>query len=197
VAWWTLRPALTQVEHLAGASTSSSLVALGVLAEKVGLRLAVAALTWGAVDYLWRRNQRRKTLRMSRDEVRREHKEREGDPVLRAERQRLHREFLQNHRIDEVRSAKLVVTDSGLRAVALAYVADATGPPLVIAKGERLLARKIIEMAREGGVLVAEDAVLVQGLVDVEEGNEIPEALYQPVAEWLTQSEKSPNTRSS
>ena len=195
VAWSALRPALAQVAHLAGASTASCLEVLGAVSEKLGLRLAVAALAWGAVDYLRRRQQHRKTLRMSWDEVRREHKEREGDPVLRAERQRQHREFLQNHRIDEVRRAKLVVVDSGPRAVALAYDASASGPPVVIAKGERLLAQKIVEMAREGGVLVAENAVLVQALGDVEEGNEIPETLYQPVAACLTQSEKAVQAR--
>jgi type III secretion protein U len=192
LAWWTLRPALPDVAHLFGASASSSLAALGTLAERLGLRLVLAVVAFAAVDYLWRRHQHTKALRMTRDEVRREHKEREGDPLLKAERQRLHREILQQH--DEVRRAKLVVVDSGHRAVALGYDPDAAQAPVVVAKGEGLVASKMVNLARDCGVWVFEDAVLAQRLFAVEEGSDIPEALYQPVAEAMAGEEGSPAT---
>jgi type III secretion protein U len=189
LAWWTLRPALPDVAHLYGASAGSTLAALGTLAEKLGLRLALAVVAFGAVDYLWRRHQHTKALRMTRDEVRREHKEREGDPLLKAERQRLHREILQQH--DEVRRAKLVVVDSGHQAVALGYAPDESQAPVVMAKGEGQVASKMVAVARESGVWVFQDAVLAQRLFDVEEGSEIPEALYQRVAEAMAGEDES------
>jgi type III secretion protein U len=189
LAWWTLRPALPDVAHLFGASAGSTLVALGALAEKLSLRLVLAVVAFAAADYLWRRHQLMKALRMSRDEVRREHKEREGDPLFKAERQRLHRELLQQN--DQVRRAKLVVVDSSHLAVVLDYAPDETQAPVVVAKGEGLVASKMVTVARESGVGVFQDAVLARRLLDVEEGSEIPEALYQPVAEAMAGEDAS------
>ena len=85
----------------------------------------------------------------------------------------------------DVRKADFVVVNPDHIAVAVRYDKEAKGAPEVIAKGERLLAEKIKEAAREAGVPIFRDVTLARSLRDVEEGDEIPELLYQAVAEIL------------
>lgn len=185
LAWWTLAPALSDVAHLAGAPAGSALALFGLLGARLGLRLAAAAAVLGAADYLWQRHRHAKSLRMSREELKREHKESEGDPLHKAERQRLHREILEQQMIDEVRRANLVLVDHDRLAVALCYDPDQTGAPVVVAKGERLVAAMIREVAREARVPVLGGGALAQALREVEEGDEIPESAFEAVAELL------------
>jgi flagellar biosynthesis protein FlhB len=192
LAWWTLVPALPDLAHLAGASPGSALAVFGLLGARLGLRLAVAAVVLGAADYLWQRHRHAKSLRMSREEWKREYKESEGDPLHKAERQRLHREILQQQMIDDVRRAKLVLVDGDRVAVALRYDPDGPGAPVVVAKGERLVAAMIREVARETGVPIFGEPTLAQTLREVEEGDEIPESAFEAVAQLLARSlEKS------
>jgi flagellar biosynthesis protein FlhB len=164
----------------------------GLLGARLGLRLAVAAVVLGAADYLWQRHRHAKSLRMSREEWKREYKESEGDPLHKAERQRLHREILQQQMIDDVRRAKLVLVDGDRVAVALRYDPDGPGAPVVVAKGERLVAAMIREVARETGVPIFGEPTLAQTLREVEEGDEIPESAFEAVAQLLARSlEKS------
>jgi type III secretion protein U len=185
LAWWTLSPALSDLAHLAGAPAGSALEVFGFFGERLGLRLAVAAAVLGAADYLWQRHRHAKSLRMSREEVKREHKESEGDPLHKAERQRLHREMLERQMIDEVHLANLVVVGGDHLAVALRYDPVEAGAPVVVAKGERLVAGMIRDVAREAGVPVWGDGALAQSLREVEEGDEIPEAIFEAVAKLL------------
>jgi type III secretion protein U len=192
LAWWTLAPAWSDVGHLAGLPVGSALALFGLLGARLGLRLATAAAVLGAADYLWQRHRHAKSLRMSREEVKREHKQTEGDPLHKAERQRLHREMLERQTIDEVRRANLLVVDGDRLAVALRYDPDQAGAPVVVAKGERLVAAMISNVAREAGVPVLGDAVLAQALREVEEGGEIPESTFEAVAQLLARAlEKS------
>jgi type III secretion protein U len=185
LAWWTLAPALADVAHLAGRPANSALALFGVLGERLGLRLAVAAAVLGVADYLWQRHRHTKSLRMSRDEIKRERKESEGDPLHKAERQRLHREIVEQQMIDDVRLAKLVLIDGDRLAVALGYDPDQPDAPVVVAKGERLVAAMITGVAREAGVPVLADAGLALALREVEQGDEIPESAFEAVAQAL------------
>jgi flagellar biosynthesis protein FlhB len=125
---------------------------------------------------------------MSHEEVKREHKEREGDPLHKVERQRLHREILEQQMIDDVRRAKLVVVDGDRIAVALGYDPDQADAPVILAKGERLVAGLIRDAAREAGVPLWTDAALVQALRAVEPGDEIPESAFEAVAQLLARA---------
>jgi flagellar biosynthesis protein FlhB len=139
----------------------------------------------GILDYLWQWHQYRKRMKMSREEVKREYKESEGDPQHKAERHRLHKQILEQRMVDAVRKADFVVVNPDHIAVAVRYDKEAQQAPLVVAKGERLLAERIKEAAREAGVPIFRDVNLARALRDVEEGDEIPEALYEAVAEIL------------
>ena len=185
LTWVTIRPLLAGLAALAGASPARILVAIGALAERLALRVALVALAIGLGDYLLARRRHLRGLRMTRDEVKRETKESEGDPSHRAERQRLHRELTEQRMVAEVRKADFVVVNPDHIAVALRYERDGDGAPVVVARGERLLAERIKAAAREAGVPIFRDVTLARSLGELAEGQEIPAALYEAVAEIL------------
>ena len=87
--------------------------------------------------------------------------------------------------LDDVRKADFVVINPDHIAVALRYDRDGDAAPVVVARGERLLAERIKQIAREAGVPVFRDVTLARSLRDLPEGDEIPPALYEAVAEIL------------
>jgi flagellar biosynthetic protein FlhB len=148
-------------------------------------RTMLVFIVVAAIDFLYQRRAFLKELRMTRYEVQQELKQTEGDPQHKAERQRLHRDLLQHGMLEAVRTADCVIVNPTHLAVALRYDRDAMGAPQVIAKGERLLAERIKAIAREHGVPIMRDVPLAHALNRVEVGAEIPEELYQAVAEVL------------
>lgn len=122
---------------------------------------------------------------MTKEEVRREHRETEGDPAIKRARERLHREIADHSILEEVRRATFVVVNPDHLAIALRYEEGETDAPLVVAKGERLIAARIVEIAREAGIPILRDVPLARALFTLEVGDEIPEALYEAVAEVL------------
>jgi type III secretion protein U len=185
VAAVSLWPSVRELPGLAGAPPTALLRALGVVVERLGIPVAMAVVALGVIDWLVARRRHHRALMMTRDEVKREYKDSEGDPRHRAERQRLHRQISEQRRIDDVRKADFVVVNPDHIAVAVKYDRDADAAPVVLAKGERLLAEQIKQVARESGVPIYRDLVLARALNDLPEGEEIPEALYQAVAELL------------
>jgi len=185
LAWLTVRSVLAGLAGLAGAPIPRLAGAMGVVSARLAERVALVALAVGAADYLLVRRRHLGKLRMTREEVRREHKESEGDPSHRAERQRLHRELLEQRMVAEVRKADFVVVNPDHIAVALRYDRDGEAAPVVVARGERLLAERIKQVAREAGVPIFRDVTLARSLRDLPEGTEIPAALYEAVAEIL------------
>ncbi|HVU51703.1 MAG TPA: EscU/YscU/HrcU family type III secretion system export apparatus switch protein, partial [Polyangia bacterium] len=185
VAALALRPLVGAVVGLTGAPAGRLLEALGALAGRLALRLAAAGVALGAADAFLVARRHRRGLRMTREEVKREHRESEGDPAHRGERQRLHREVLEQRMVEEVRKADFVVVNPEHIAVALRYDADGDAAPVVVAKGERLVAERIKQIAREAGVPIFRDVGLARALAELAEGGEIPAELYEAVAEIL------------
>jgi flagellar biosynthetic protein FlhB len=182
VAAACLAAAAWQLPRLAGATAAGILSALAVLSARLGVRVALALVVLGILDWLLVRRRHGLSLMMTREEVRRENKAAEGDPIHRAERQRLRREISTRQSIDDVRTADLIVMNWERLAVALKYDRDADGAPVVIAKGLGLVAARIKEIARAAEIPVYRDAQLARGLSDLVEGQEIPASLYEPVA---------------
>src|SRR5262249_43258909 len=109
----------------------------------------------------------------------------EGDPHHKAERKRTHQEILNSAGKAAVKKADVVVRNPDHIAVALKYDKEGGGAPQVVAKGQRIWADKILEAAREYGVPVVRNVPLAQALDKLEVGDEIPEELYEAVAEVL------------
>ncbi len=155
------------VVHLALASTAT----LGALA---------------ALDYLLARRRIGAKMLMTPDELKREHKESEGDPHIKGKRRRRMRELARRRLVAETRSADVVLVNPTHYAVALRYRADSDGAPRVVAKGTDEVAARIRETARSSGVPVISRPPLARALHKlVAEGHEIPAPLFTAVAEVL------------
>jgi flagellar biosynthesis protein FlhB len=185
LAWTTLRGGARDLAHLAG-----RLAFVGVVVSALGgglaKRAAVIGLALGALDLFVTRRQWLARLKMSKEEINREHKESEGDPQLKAARERAHHEMLASAAVANVKKATVVVVNPTHLACALRYDAEeGDQAPVVVASGEGDLAKRIVEAARAYGVPVLRDVPLARALIELELESEIPEELYEAVAEIL------------
>ncbi len=152
------------------------------VAGNIILRAAVLMLVIASADYAVNRYKHERGLKMSKDDVKQEHKSQEGDPQFKAARRRKGMEFSRNRMLAAVASADVVVTNPTHFAVALRYDA-AKGAPQVIAKGVDSMAQKIKREARRNGVMVVENRPLARGLYRrVKLEGFVPSDLYEAVA---------------
>lgn len=155
-------------------------LAMAAKASLILLGLAMA-------DYAFQRRQHTKNLMMSKHELKEESKEVEGSPLIKSRIKSAQRELARRRMMNAVPTADVVVTNPTEIAVALKYDMSGMSAPTVVAKGKRLLAQKIKEIAREHGVPVFENKPLARSLYElVEVGSEIPDSLYRAVAEVLS-----------
>ena len=153
---------------------------------KLAFRITLVLLLMAILDYTFQRFDYEKNLRMTRQEVREELKQQEGDPQIRARVRALQREMAQRRMEADVGQAQVVVTNPTHLAVALSYDTEEMEAPVVVAKGQRLVAERIKEIAREAGVPLVENRPLAQALFKaVRIGEQIPEELFKAVAEVL------------
>ena len=185
IAWLTLAPLVVELPRLAGARPGVLLTFAGLIAAKLLLRVAVALALLGALDALWQRRQHFKDLRMSRAEVRREQLDSEGEPHRKAARRRQHRELVEHGTREAVRRADCMIVNSEHLAIALRFDAASMAAPEIVAKGERLVAQQLQSLARRYGVPIYCDVPLARMLARLEPGDELPEELYDAVAEVL------------
>jgi flagellar biosynthesis protein FlhB len=187
VAW----SQLDRIVLLAGADLGPALAGVGHVALRCVAGALLAILVLAAADAAYQRWQHERDLKMSRKEIREEHKSLEGDPHIKARIRRVQRELASRRMMSEVPKATVVVTNPTHYAVALRYErsgADGAGigAPRVVAKGVDAVAARIKDVARESGVIVYEDVSLARALhARCELGEEVPVDLYQAVAEVL------------
>jgi flagellar biosynthetic protein FlhB len=152
----------------------------------LALRIVAAMIVVAVADYAWQRWRFEKQLMMSRTELKEEVKRDEGDPEVKARQEQMRRAFARSRMMQAVPRADVVVTNPTHVAVALRWDEKVMDAPRVVAKGKRLLAERIRQIARENGVPVLERKVLAHALYEaVEVGREIPPKLYYAVAEVL------------
>jgi len=151
------------------------------LTWKAGLVL----LLWSAVDYVFTLMKMNSDMKMTKQEVREEHKESDGNPVIKSRIHRLRRAMRRRQSMKAAATATVVVTNPTHYAIALRYETEMPAP-IVVAKGQNLLAEKIKQLARDTGIMLVENKPLAQALYkSVEVGDSIPAKLYQAVAEIL------------
>ncbi len=173
------------LERASDVDIRSLLTVVGAVVWTMTWKSGLVLLAWSAVDYglLWRRNEAQ--LRMSKEELKQEHKENDGNPHTKGQVRKLQRAMRRRRSLKAVQTATLVVTNPTHYAVALRYEAPMQAPE-VVAKGRDLLAQKIKEIAREHEITIMENKPLAQALYkSVEIGDSIPAQLYQAVAELL------------
>ncbi|HPM25323.1 MAG TPA: EscU/YscU/HrcU family type III secretion system export apparatus switch protein, partial [Phycisphaerae bacterium] len=162
---------------------------LGLGAEvlfDLAVRLAIALLVLGILDYLIQRWKLERRLRMTKQEVRDELKKMEGDPLVKQRRRQIQARLALQRIRAEVPRADVVVTNPTHFAVALRYDEATMSAPRVTAKGRDLLAERIRQLAQQHGVPIVQRPPLARALyTGVEVGQEVPPAFYRAVAEVL------------
>ena len=168
------------------AQGGAAVTLLGRVLWDVWLRIGVVFLLIAAGDYGYQWWQHEKSLRMTKQEVKQEAKEQDGNPQLKARLRSIHRQMVQRRMMAEVKKADVVVRNPTHYAVALKYDGLKMRAPRVVAKGERLLAQRIIDEAYRWGVPAIENPPLARALYkECLIGREVPRDLYRAVAEVL------------
>jgi flagellar biosynthesis protein FlhB len=159
---------------------------IGMTLEKLLWRAAGLFLLVGLADLAWQRHRYMKQLRMSKQEIREEHKESEGNPHLKMRVRRLQRDMARRNMMKEIPKATAVIVNPTHYAIAIRYQVNGSGAPRVIAKGKNYLAARIRKKAMEHQIPIVENPPLAQALYkSVDVGQEIPAHLYRAVAEIL------------
>jgi flagellar biosynthetic protein FlhB len=139
-----------------------------------------------AVDIFWTRHRWFTDLKMTKQEVKDEMKQAQGDPIVKSRQRSLARDRARRRMIDSVPRATLVITNPTHFAVALRYVRDEDDAPIVVAKGQDLIALKIREIAKENEIPIFEDPPLARSMfAQVSVDSVIPPVFYKAVAELI------------
>jgi len=165
---------LDQTAALAGSLISSLLYKVGVV-----------FLILGGADYMIQKKLHMKNMMMSKEEVKQEYKEQEGDPHVKHMRKHLFEQLMHESVAHNVPKATAVIANPTHLAIALRYDEAAMQAPTVTAKGQDSMALRIIDIAKEHKVPVVRNIGLAHTLFDLEIGHEIPEDMYEAVAEIL------------
>jgi flagellar biosynthetic protein FlhB len=149
-------------------------------------KAAFLFLAIGCLDFLRVYRRHNKSLRMTKQEIRDEHKETEGNPQIKNRIRRLQRDFARRNMMKEVAKATAVIVNPTHYSVAIRYEMESMAAPRVLAKGKNYLARRIRELALQHEVPIVENQPLAQALYkSADVGQEIPPHLYHAVAEVL------------
>lgn len=186
VAWLVIRQHREEMLSLLGEDLGIVARGLYLLSRDLVLKLLMALAALAVLDFFFQRWDLERKLRMTREELKEELKQTEGDPLVRARIRQLQREMARRRMMAEVPRADVVITNPEHVAVALRYELKEMPAPQVVAKGRGIVAQKIKEIARAHGVPVVEDPPLARLLyARTEVGDFIPEDLYRAVAEIL------------
>lgn len=185
-AWWALAGEVGKLPNLLRASPADALATTFRLLASAFPAVLVAMTLVAGAELLHARHRFFKKLRMTKEEVKREVKEENGDPLLKGKRKQRHRDLLRNRARIEVPRADALVVNPTHVAVAIRYRRDEGRAPRVTAKGKGALAEYMRELARENGIPIYQDIPLARLLYrKVKVGREIPAQTYQAVAAVL------------
>lgn len=167
-------------------SLNQAVALVGQIILDVGLEISIVFVAVGLADLFYQKWKFADEMKMTKQEVKDEYKNTEGDPQIKGRIRQKMREASQRRMMQDVPKADVVITNPTHFAVALKYDAEVSRAPIVVAKGEDFLAQKIKEIAKENKVPLVENKPLARMLYhNVDIGSEIPPELYQAVAEVL------------
>ncbi|MGR3301585.1 MAG: flagellar biosynthesis protein FlhB [Candidatus Scalindua sp.] len=187
VAYVSIKKDIEPLLELISMRTEAIFSAASGLIFAITLKITIIMLILAFLDLLYQRWQHKKDLMMTKNEVKQETKQSEGDPLIKSRIKAVQREMSNKRMMQEVPEADVVVTNPTHYAVALKYDATTMESPKVIAKGVDLIALKIREIATKNNIPIVEDRVLARVLYStIEIGSEVPPKLYQAVAKILS-----------
>ncbi len=187
VVWWVLRGADGIILSLPSGTLAESVSTTWDLASRMIVAVAGSLVAIGAGDYAVQWFRHEKSLLMSKQELKEEQKDEEGDPLLRNQRRQRARDIATQRRaISEVPKATVIIMNPTHFAIALRYERGVTSAPIVVAKGRDSFALQIAAKARRHGIPVLERKPLARALYKVTKvGQEIPQAMFLAVSEVL------------
>ncbi|WP_164014961.1 type III secretion system export apparatus subunit SctU [Pyxidicoccus trucidator] len=185
VVYGVVRDAMPLVVETVRQDTRGIMIIMGELVTRVAARVALLFVIFAIFDVWWQRKSFMKDMMMTKEETKKEYKESEGDPHHKAKRKELHHEIMEGAQMEAVREADVIVTNPDHVAVALKYDREKDGAPRVLARGVDHKAERIKAIAREGEVPTLRNVPLAHALLRVEVGHEVPEELFDAVAEVL------------
>lgn len=187
VVYFTIRSEIDRFVSFVVMPMENALAETGRYVLLVVSRILGALFLLSIADAVWQRYQHHKELRMTKQEVKDEHKQMEGDPHVKAQRRKFGLTLVRRKRLDHaIMESDVVVTNPIHYAIALKYDPGVQEAPVVMAKGQRLKALKIREIAEQYGIPIVENRPVAQALfATAEEDEPIPVDLYRAVAEIL------------
>lgn len=185
LAYLVISDSLREVVLTVTATPDQSSALAGKLIASFMIKVFIVFIIIAVIDLAVQRWNYKKQMRMTKDEVKREYKQDEGDPLIKSMRRQLHQELAMGDTRQAVRSADAVITNPTELAVAVKYDEAEMVAPQIVAKGQRLFAQTIREFAEEFAIPIVHNPPLAWTLIEIDVGEEIPEELYQAVAEIL------------
>jgi len=184
--WVAVKNSLIPLQGIPRVGLGGAYAAIGSLLWDIAVAVIAVMTAVAILDYLFQRWQHNKQLMMSKDEVKREYKDMEGNAEVKAMRKRLHQEMLSSGAAESTRKATVLVTNPTHLAIAIYYEEGETPLPIVLAKGEGPTAQRMIAAAKEENIPIMRNVPLARSLyADAQEHAYIPGDLVRPVAEVL------------
>lgn len=167
-------------------SLDQAVILMGDIILNLGIKISLIFLIIGVADYFYQKFKFKKDMMMSKQEVKDEYKQTEGDPQIKSKIRAKMREVAQRRMMSALPEADVIITNPTHFAVAIKYDKDLAEAPILLAKGADYLAGKIKQAAKENNIEIVENKPLARMLYyNVEIGDEIPPELYQLTAEVL------------
>lgn len=186
IAAWSVGAALPSLVQLTGLDPATTLVYLETAIVKLAFQLAAALVFLALADYLFQRWRFERDLRMTKQEIREELKEMEGDPLMRQRRREAHRKVAQARELGQVKTADVIITNPTEIAIAVKYDPERMPAPIIVAKGMGTIAASIRRIAAEHRIPIIERKELARSLYrTVKVGQAIPVEMYQVFVEIM------------
>jgi flagellar biosynthesis protein FlhB len=185
LAYWILFDRFDQFLGLAGAGLDYVVAFMADVMFIILLKCCFLLAVIAVADYFFSRHEMEKKMKMTKQELKQEHKESEGDPQVKQRVRTIQREMSRKRMMAEVPKADVIITNPTHYAVAIRYKREEMNAPLVVAKGVDYMAMKIREIGKLNNVPLVENRVVARSLYQVELGKPIPEQMFKAVAEIL------------
>jgi flagellar biosynthesis protein FlhB len=186
ITFFTIKGELGQCLGLWDATPLTIIIFMLTVSFKIAFRAVLALLLISLLDFIYQRYEYEKQLKMTKQEIKEERKQMEGDPQIKSRVRSLQREMARRRMMQEVPKATVVVTNPTYIAIAIRYEPEEMPTPKIIAKGKRLLAQRIKQIAQAEGIPIVEDKPLARAMYDkVEPGDDLPLEFFTAIAEVL------------
>ena len=177
---------LGEVLDLAFTTPQVTLVTVAKLVGMMGIIASLVLLVISILDFLYQKFDYEKNLRMSKQDIKDESKNMDGDPLIKSRIRQRQREMAMRRMMQEIPEADVVITNPTHFAIALKYDEEKMDSPIVVAKGADFVAQKIKMIAAEHDIVMVENRPLARAMYDqVEIGDRVPEDFFKAIAEIL------------